>query len=598
MSDVLLHSDDIRTKYCGEFTTEDIGREVTVMGWCARQRDLGALIFIDLRDRSGIVQLAFKKESGEPFDIAFSVRAEYVLIAKGTVRERESKNPDIPTGDIEILVDSLRVLSKAETPPFEITEDSGVRPELRFKYRYLDLRRPDLQKNIIARAQITKITRDYFAECGFIDIETPDLIKPTPEGARDYLVPSRVQRGNFYALPQSPQIYKQLLMLSGFDKYIQIARCFRDEDLRADRQPEFTQIDLEMSFATQETVIECVEGYLKRLFKEFKDITLPDKLPRLTWQEAMDRFGSDKPDLRFGLEIIDLTETVKGCSFKVFASVAEAGGYIRGINVPGGASMGRKQIDALGEFVKTYRAGGLAWYKASQDGPSSSFAKFLSEEELSAVLEKLGTKEGDLALIIADKYFKTVCDSLGALRCHIAEKLELIPKDDYKLLWVTDFPLFEKDEETGEISPMHHPFTMPNPDDLDYLESAPEKVRSVAYDIVINGTEAGGGSVRIHDKDIQQRIFTSLGFSEEDIENKFGFLVNAFKYGAPPHAGLAFGLDRLVALLLGISDIREVIAFPKAQNAGEIMTACPAPADKSALEELGLEIMPEEKAEE
>ena len=594
MSDVLMHSDDKRTKYCGEFTMADVGSEVTVMGWCARQRDLGTLIFIDLRDRTGIVQLAFKKGVSPDFDLAFGIRAEYVLIAKGTVRERESKNPDIPTGDIEIDVSSLRVLNSAETPPFEITEDTDVRAELRLKYRYLDLRRPDLQKNIIDRAKITKITRDYFADNGFIEIETPDLIKPTPEGARDYLVPSRLHRGSFYALPQSPQLYKQLLMLSGFDRYIQIARCFRDEDLRADRQPEFTQIDLEMSFATQDTVIEVTEGYLKDLFKKFKNMDIETPLPRLTWREAMERFGSDKPDLRFGLELQDLTEVVRNCEFKVFSGAVAEGGSVRGINIPGGASMGRKQIDALTEFVKTYKAKGLAWYKASPDGASSSFAKFVTEDELKSVLDTLGTKEGDLALIVADKYDKVVFDSLGALRCEMANRLGLIKENDYKLLWVTDFPLFEKDPETGVCSPMHHPFTMPNPDDLDYLETAPEKVRSVAYDIVINGTEAGGGSVRIHDRDIQSRIFASLGFSEEEIDEKFGFLVNAFRYGAPPHAGLAFGLDRLVALLLGIGDIREVIAFPKVQNASELMTGCPAPGDEGALAELGVSVIPEE----
>ncbi len=586
----LLNKEDKRTKYCGEFRDADIGSYVCVMGWAQRTRDLGKLIFIDLRDREGIVQLAFDSDTPkEVFDLAFTVRAEYVLCAKGRVRLRSSINDTLPTGRVEIAVEEMKILSVAQTPPFEIVENSTVRPELRLKHRYLDLRRPDLQKNIIARAKIASIAREYFAEKGFIEIETPDLIAPTPEGARDYLVPSRVHHGKFYALPQSPQLYKQLLMLAGFDRYIQLARCFRDEDLRADRQPEFTQIDLEMSFVTQDDVISVTEGFLKKLFAEFKGIELSLPLPRMTYEEAMNRFGSDKPDLRFGFELHDLSPLVMDCGFKVFAGAVAAGGSVRGINIKGGAKFSRKEIDSLTEFAKTYRAKGLAWYKKSGGETSSSYAKFLTEDENAAIVGELGIEEGDLALIVADKN-SVVFDSLGALRCEVARRMGLVKPEDYRLLWVTEFPLLEYSEEDGRYYAKHHPFTMPMEEDLDKLEEAPEKVRSVAYDIVINGTEAGGGSIRIHTPDIQNRMFRALGLSEEEAQEKFGFLLEAFRYGTPPHGGLAFGFDRLTALLLGLEDIRDVIAFPKVQNASEPMTKSPALPDPKALEELAIAV--------
>ncbi len=586
----LLNSTDRRTKYCGEFRESDIGARVCVMGWVQRQRDLGSLIFIDLRDRSGIVQLAFDEATEKSiFDTAFGIRAEYVLCAKGVVRKRSSVNTNIPTGLVEIAVDELKVLSGAQTPPFAIEENSDVKPELRLKHRYLDLRRPDLQRNLMARSKISGIARRYFEEQGFLDIETPCLIKPTPEGARDYLVPSRVHPGKFYALPQSPQLYKQLLMLSGFDRYFQIARCFRDEDLRADRQPEFTQIDLEMSFITQDVIIEVVEGFLKRLFKEFKgmDITLP--LQRMTYAEAMDRFGSDKPDLRFGMELKDLTGIARGCSFKVFAGAVENGGSVRGINVKGGGKFSRKEIDSLTEYVKSYKAKGLAWLKKNNGEVSSSYAKFLSPEENAAIEAALGLEDGDLLLIVADRS-GVVYDSLGALRCECARRLGLIRKGDYKMLWITEFPLLEYSEEDGRYYAKHHPFTMPMEEDLPFLETEPEKVRSIAYDIVINGTEAGGGSIRIHTPDIQTRMFHALGMTDEESQTKFGFLLDAFKYGTPPHGGLAFGLDRLVTLMLELDDIRDVIAFPKVQNASELMTMCPALPDEKALDELSIAV--------
>ena len=586
----LLTKEDKRTKYCGEFRESDIGQKVCVMGWVQRARDLGSLRFIDLRDRSGIVQLAFDENTPKDvFDRAFAVRSEFVLCAKGSVRMRSSVNDTIPTGKVEIAVDGLKVLSAAETPPFEIVENSNVRPELRLKHRYLDLRRPDLQSNIINRAKIARITREYFADNGFIEIETPDLIAPTPEGARDYLVPSRVHHGKFYALPQSPQLYKQLLMLSGFDRYIQIARCFRDEDLRADRQPEFTQIDLEMSFVTQDDVISMTEGFLKKLFREFKGIELELPLQRMTYAEAMERFGSDKPDLRFGFEIKNLSSVLAGCGFKVFAGAVENKGSVRGINIKGGAKFSRKEIDSLTEFVKTFKAKGLAWYKNNAGEISSSYAKFLTEEENAAVVKTLEIEEGDLALIVADKN-SVVFDSLGALRCEVAKRMGLIDPSVFRLLWITEFPLLEYSEEDGRYYAKHHPFTMPMEEDIPMLETEPEKVRSIAYDIVINGTEAGGGSIRIHTPDIQNKMFRALGFTQEEANSKFGFLLEAFKYGTPPHGGLAFGLDRLTAILLGIRDydIREVIAFPKVQNASELMTKCPTLPDPKALEELAI----------
>ena len=585
--------EDKRTNYCGTLTSADIGREVSLTGWCQRQRDLGSLIFIDLRDRTGIVQLAFDDGTDrEIFDKAFGVRAEYVLAAKGTVRSRGEAaiNRNIPTGEIEVFVTSFKILSSAETPPFAIVENSDVRPELRLKHRYLDLRRPDLQRNIIARSEIVRIARNYFAEQGFIDIETPCLIKPTPEGARDYLVPSRVHPGKFYALPQSPQLYKQLLMYSGFDRYFQIARCFRDEDLRADRQPEFTQIDEEMSFADEEEIMTVNEGFLKTLFEQFMKKDLPTPFPRMTWKEAMNRFGSDKPDTRFGLELCDLSDLVKDSEFSVFRGAVEAGGSVRGINVPGGAKMTRKEIDSLTDFVKTYGAKGLAWYKNTLPQPTSSFAKFLTEEETKNILGRIGAGDGDLVLIVAAKN-KVVFDSLGALRCEVAKRLGLIDRSKFNFLWVTEFPLLEYSEEDGRFYAMHHPFTMPMEEDLPLLDTDPGAVRARAYDCVLNGTELGGGSIRIHTTEMQTRMFEALGIGPEEAEEKFGFLLEAFRYGVPPHGGLAFGLDRVVCLLLGLEDIRDVIAFPKVQNASELLSKCPAPADPKALEELGIAVV-------
>ena len=588
----LLNQNDNRTARCAEFSAKDIGREVCVMGWAQRQRDLGSLIFIDLRDRSGILQLAFDENTArEVFNTAFSVRSEYVLLAKGTIRARGegAVNKNLPTGEIEVAVSELRILASAQTPPFAIEENSNVRPELRLTYRYLDLRRPDLQGNIIARSKISKIARDYYAENGFIDIETPDLIKPSPEGARDYLVPSRVHPGKFYALPQSPQLYKQLLMVAGFDRYFQIARCFRDEDLRADRQPEFTQIDVEMSFVKQDDVIAVTEGFLKKLWKEMLDIDIETPFLRMEYKEAMERFGSDKPDLRFGFELKNLSDIVANTEFKVFAGAIANGGSVRAINVKGGASFSRKEIDALAEFAKSYRAKGLAWTKMANGEVSSSFAKFLSAEENAAITERMELCDGDLILVCADKD-SVVFDTLGALRVHCAKKLNLLDPRDFKFMWVTDFPLFEYSEEENRYCAKHHPFTMPNPDDLDKIESDPANCRAIAYDIVLNGTELGGGSIRIHDAEIQSRMFRALGISDEDAQEKFGYLVEAFKYGVPPHGGMAFGLDRLVTLLLGLEDIRDVIAFPKVQNASELMSKAPGLPDPKALDELCLAV--------
>jgi len=590
---------DKRTHYCGTLNSANIGERVTVTGWCQRQRDLGSLIFIDLRDRTGIVQLAFDDATDrEIFDKAFGIRAEFVLSASGVVRSRGEAaiNKNIPTGEIEVYVDALKILTTAQTPPFAIVEKSDVKPELRLKHRYLDLRRPDLQKNIIARSEIVKITRNYFADNGFIDIETPCLIKPTPEGARDYLVPSRVHPGKFYALPQSPQLYKQLLMYSGFDRYIQIARCFRDEDLRADRQPEFTQIDLEMSFADEEDIIAMNEGYMKKLFEDFMHQPLEIPFKRMTYKEAMDRFGSDKPDTRFGMELCDISDLVKNSEFSVFKSAVEMGGSVRGITVPGGAAMTRKEIDSLTEFVKTYGAKGLAWYKNTAGAPTSSFAKFMTEDEISAILAKMGVAEGDLALIVAAKN-GVVYDSLGALRCEVAKRLNMIDKSKFNFLWVTEFPLLEYSEEDDRFYAKHHPFTMPMEEDLPLLETDPGAVRARAYDCVLNGTELGGGSIRIHTTAMQTKMFETLGIGPEEANEKFGFLLEAFKYGVPPHGGLAFGLDRLVTLLLGLEDIRDVIAFPKVQNASELLSKCPGLPDPKTLEELRIAVIPEDDAE-
>ena len=596
----LLKENDKRTNMCAALSAADVGKRVCVMGWVQKQRDLGSLIFIDLRDRTGIVQLAFdEKTDKDIFDRAFGIRAEYVLCAKGTVRRRGegAVNKNLPTGEIEIAVDELSILSASETPPFEIVENSNVNAELRLRHRYLDLRRPDMQRNIIARSRISKIARDYYAENGFIDIETPNLCKPTPEGARDYLVPSRVHKGKFYALPQSPQLYKQLLMVSGFDRYFQIARCFRDEDLRADRQPEFTQIDTEMSFVTADDVMKMHEGFLKKVMKEFIGKEITEDFIRMPYAEAMARFGSDKPDIRFGYELTDLSDCVRSCGFKVFAGAVEAGGSVRGINVKGGAKFSRKEIDSLVEFVKSYRAKGLAWLKWAEGGEiSSSYAKFLTDEENEAIKATMNAEAGDLVLIVADKN-KVVFDALGALRCECAKRMNILDPFDFKFLWVTEFPLLEYSEEDERFYAMHHPFTSPMDEDLQYIDSDPARVRAKAYDIVLNGTELGGGSIRIHDSEIQKKMFSVLGLSEEEAKEKFGYLLDAFRYGVPPHGGLAFGFDRLVTLLLGLEDIRDVIAFPKVQNASELMTKCPSEPDPKALDELGLAVTGEQGAE-
>ena len=589
-----------RTHYCGEPRLSDVGKEVVVCGWAQRQRDLGQLIFIDLRDRTGIIQLAFDDHTDkEIFGKAFGVRAEFVLAAKGVVRERSSKNKEIPTGEVEIEVTDLRVLSKSETPPFEITEDSKVKEELRLKYRYLDLRRPDVQDKIIARHKIVKIARDYFDQNGFVEVETPILIKSTPEGARDYLVPSRVFPGSFFALPQSPQLYKQLTMLAGFDRYMQIARCFRDEDLRADRQPEFTQIDLEMSFIDEEDIMSMAEGFVKTVYKEVLDVEIQTPFPRMTYAEGMERFGSDKPDLRFGYELKNLTEVLKGTEFRVFAGAVSAGGSVRGINVKGGACYTRKEIDKLAEWVKAYGAKGLAWTKLNQDGSSSSsYEKFLKEEEAAGVRSALEAENGDLLFLVASDKPQVVFDTLGALRCECARQMGIIDESRPNLLWITDFPLFEYDEEEGRFVAKHHPFTHPNDEDLEQLETNPGAVRARAYDMVLNGTEVGGGSIRINDPALQQRMFKALGFTQEEAQERFGFLIDAFRYGAPPHGGMAFGLDRLVMLMLGCDSIRDVIAYPKVANSGELMTASPAPVDQKQLDELGISINLQEETKE
>ncbi len=591
----IFEKNDSRTHYCGTLTKANIGERVCVLGWAQKQRDLGSLIFIDLRDRSGIVQLAFDENTEkEIFDKAFTVRAEFVLCAKGVVRERATVNKNIPTGDIEIVVDGFKILNKAQTPPFEISDNGDVKAELRMKHRYLDLRRPSMQYNIIARSKITNLTRNYFNENGFIDIETPNLIRPTPEGARDYLVPSRVHKGNFYALPQSPQIYKQLLMYSGFDRYIQIARCFRDEDLRADRQPEFTQIDMEISFTTEDEIMAINEGFMAYIFKNFMGKELKTPFLRMTWHEAMERYGSDKPDIRFGFELNNISDIVENSEFKVFSGAVQSGGSVRAINVKGGGKFSRKEIDSLTEKAKHYHAKGLAWLKKVNGEVSSSYAKFLTEEENNAITSRLGLEDGDLILIVADKN-KVVFDTLGALRCECAKRLGLLDPFDFKFLWVTEFPLFEYSEEDGRYYAMHHPFTQPMVEDYHMIDTDPGNVRARAYDIVLNGTELGGGSIRINTTEMQEHMFRVLGISEEDAQEKFGFLLEAFKYGVPPHGGLAFGLDRLVTLLLGHEDIRDVIAFPKAQNASEIMSKCPSYANPADLEELGIAIIPQEE---
>ncbi len=582
-----------RTDYCGTFTSADIGRNVTVAGWVQRQRDLGALIFIDLRDRTGIVQLAFDDTTDkEIFEKAFSARSEFVLMASGTVRERSSKNMDIPTGEIEIFVDDLRVLAKSETTPFEIVENCATSELTRLKYRYLDLRRPDLQKNILMRHKITKITRDYFDENGFIEIETPMLIKSTPEGARDFLVPSRIHKGTFYALPQSPQLYKQLSMVAGFDRYMQIARCFRDEDLRADRQPEFTQIDFEMSFVDMEDVLSIGEGYIKRVFKEAIDVEIGDSIPRLTYKEAMEKYGSDKPDTRFEMELVDLSETVKNCGFGVFTSAIEGGGSVRAITAKNAFGvLTRKEVDKLTEFVRGIGAKGLAWARIAEDGTiASSFAKFMTEVEMAAIKEKCGAENGDVILIVGDTKNSIVLSVLGALRCEVAKKLDIIDKSKFNLLWIIEFPFFDWDEDSQTWVAMHHPFTSPMDECLDYLETDKANVRAKAYDLVLNGIELSSGSIRITDPELQNRMFRLLGLSEEESHAKFGYLTDAFKYGAPPHGGMGIGLDRLVMQMLKCETLRDVIAYPKVQNASEPMTDCPSVIDTEQLDELAIKV--------
>ena len=590
-----LTKEDKRTNYCGTLTKQDIGKTVSVMGWVQRQRDLGSLIFIDLRDRTGLLQLAFDDTTPKMvFEKAFSCRAEYVIAAKGTVRARDSVNPNIPTGAVEVYVTDLKILSAAKTPPFEISDDKKVKDETALKYRYLDLRRPELQRNIRMRHELARVAREYYYENGFMEIETPMMIKATPEGARDYLVPSRVHKGSFYALPQSPQIYKQLLMLSGFDRYIQLARCFRDEDLRADRQPEFTQIDLEMSFATEEDVMDMNEGFIARAFRELLGVELERPFPRMTFADAMRRFGSDKPDTRFGMEIIDISEAVKDCGFSVFSGAVASGGSVRAIVAKNAAAtLSRKEIDKLTDHAKGIGAKGLAYIRWVEDAPNMSFAKFLTDEEQRAVIAALGIEKGDVALLVADKD-RVVLPTLGALRNLLGKKLELIPEGVFSFLWITEFPFFEWNEETGAWDAMHHPFTMPMEECLPYLDSDPGKVRAKAYDMVLNGTELLSGSIRITDWQLQEKMFEALGLTAEDIEKKFGFLVDAYKYGAPPHGGSGMGLDRLAMVMAGADSLRDVIAFPKVQNASELMSGCPAPADAKALADLSIAIVDEE----
>ena len=585
-----------RTHYCTEVTTSDIGKEVVVAGFTQKQRDKGELVFIDLRDRTGIIQLTFDDKSDrDVIAKAKEVHMEYVLMAKGTVRRRESVNPDIPTGEIEVFVTDLRILAKAQTPPFHITDDTDTNEELRLRYRYLDLRRKSLQDNLIRRGKIARASREYFYQNGFIEIDTPMMIKSTPEGARDYVIPSRVHPGKFYALPQSPQMYKQLLMISGFDRYIQLARCFRDEDLRADRQPEFTQIDMEMSFVDMEDVLEIGEGFVQYLMKEVLDVDIKLPLPRLTYKDAMERFGSDKPDTRFGMEITDLSDLVQNCGFGVFTSAIEAGGSVRGIVIKNGASTyTRKEIDKLTEQAKGIGAKGLAFIRWVDDAPNCSFAKFMSEGELDAILSRLGCEKGDVALIVADKN-KVVLPVLGALRLTTAKRMDIIP-EGFDYLWITEFPFFEWDEDSKTWVAMHHPFTMPMDEDLDKLDSDPGAVRAKAYDLVLNGVELCSGSIRITDFELQQKMFRALGLTDEEIEAKFGFLVDAYRYGAPPHGGMGIGLDRLAMILCGADNIRDVTAFPKVQNASELMSQCPSDIDTTQLNELFLSIVkPEEK---
>ena len=586
-----------RSHRCTELGTANVGSQVTVMGWVQKRRNLGSLIFVDLRDRSGLLQIVFdeKDVGADGFEKAGKLRSEFVIAVAGRVEMREGAvNENLATGEIEIRAEQLRILSESETPPFPIEEDIKTKDELRLKYRFLDLRRPNLQRNLMLRSLVANSARQFLADEGFLEIETPILIKSTPEGARDYLVPSRIHTGHFYALPQSPQLFKQLLMCSGYDRYFQIAKCFRDEDLRADRQPEFTQIDLELSFVDIDDVIDVNERLLAKIFRDAVGVEVPLPIPRMTWKEAMDRFGSDKPDTRFGMELKDISERVKGCGFGVFTGALENGGSVRGINADGQGKMPRKKIDALVEFAKGYGAKGLAYLAINDDGSyKSSFAKFMTEEELAAIVKALEGKPGDLLLFAADKN-KIVWNVLGALRLEIAKSLGLLKKDEYKFLWITEFPLLEYSEEEDRYVAMHHPFTMPMEEDLDKIDTDPGAVRAKAYDITLNGNEIGGGSVRIHQDDIQSKMFEVLGFSKERAEDQFGFLLSAFKYGVPPHAGLAYGLDRLVMLMAGEDSIREVIAFPKVKDASCLMTGAPGTVEEQQLEELALEIAKQE----
>ncbi len=586
-----------RSHRCTEVSNKNIGETVTVMGWVQKRRNLGSLIFIDLRDRSGILQLVFDENDREVFEKAKNLRSEFVIAVEGVVRKRGGAiNEDLATGDIEVTVNTLRILSESDTPPFPVEENISTREELRLQYRYLDLRRPSLQKNIKLRSDVTTFIRKFMQGEGFLEIETPTLCKSTPEGARDYLVPSRVHPGEFYALPQSPQLYKQLLMCSGFDRYMQIARCYRDEDLRADRQPEFTQVDMELSFVDIDDVIDVNERLLQAMFKEILGVDIPLPMPRMTWQEAMDRFGSDKPDTRFGMELIDVTKVVEGCGFGVFTGAIENGGTVRGLNVKGQGHMPRKKIDKLVDHAKGNGAKGLAYLCINEDGTyKSSFAKFMTEEELDNLVKAMEGEPGDLLLFAADKN-KIVWNVLGALRLELAQQLELISEDKWNFLWVVEFPQFEWSDEQNRYLAMHHPFTMPMEEDLQYLDTDLGKVRAKAYDIVLNGTELGGGSVRIHQEDIQERMFKALGFTNEEAHEQFGFLLDAFKYGVPPHAGLAYGLDRLVMHMAKEDNIREVIAFPKVKDASCLMTNAPSPVDSKQLEELAIDIVkPEEE---
>ncbi len=582
-----------RTHRCAELSSANIGETVTIMGWVQKNRNKGGLVFVDVRDRSGIIQVVFEegKSAAELIEKAAKLRAEFVVAIVGKVEKRSGAvNENLATGEIEIIPEQLRVLSESETPPFPIEENSKTKEELRLKYRFLDLRRPDIQKNLMMRSQVATLTRQFLAEEGFLEIETPFLIKSTPEGARDYLVPSRVHPGNFYALPQSPQIFKQLLMCSGYDRYFQIVKCFRDEDLRADRQPEFTQIDMELSFVDVDDVIDVNERLLARLFKEVMGMDIELPIQRMTWQEAMDRFGSDKPDIRFGMELTDVTETVKDCEFVVFKGAIENGGTVRGINAKGQGSMPRKKIDKLVSFAKDYGAKGLAYVAIQEDGSmKSSFGKFMTEEEMDALIKAMDGEAGDLLLFAADKN-TVVWAVLGALRLELARQMELLDKSEYKFLWVTEFPLLEWNEEQNRYTAMHHPFTMPMDEDLQYIDSDPGRVRAKAYDITLNGNEIGGGSVRIFNPEIQSKMFEVLGFTPEQAEEQFGFLLSAFKYGVPPHAGLAYGLDRLVMLMAKEDSIRDVIAFPKVKDASDLMTEAPAAVDQKQLDELGLAI--------